>query len=58
MESPGGPEGLRSLTNPKVIVTDRYPTVVQTTIPKVLDYPIRSLSMSLYVVLSAVMDNG
>ncbi|KAK7449669.1 Meiotic Sister-Chromatid recombination aldehyde dehydrogenase [Stygiomarasmius scandens] len=43
----GGPEGLRSLTNPKVIVTDKYPTVVQTTIPKVLDYPIRSLSMGL-----------
>ncbi|EEB97343.1 hypothetical protein MPER_03359 [Moniliophthora perniciosa FA553] len=43
----GGPEGLRSLTNLKVIVVDRWPNFVQTSIPKVLDYPIRSLSMSL-----------
>ncbi|KAK7049325.1 Meiotic Sister-Chromatid recombination aldehyde dehydrogenase [Paramarasmius palmivorus] len=43
----GGPEGLRGLTNPKVIVVDRWPNFVQTSIPKVLDYPIRSLSISL-----------
>ncbi|KAK1218368.1 Meiotic Sister-Chromatid recombination aldehyde dehydrogenase [Marasmius sp. AFHP31] len=42
----GGPEGLRGLTNPKVIVTDRWPSFVQTGIPKVLDYPIRSLNIS------------
>ncbi|KAI3607594.1 meiotic sister-chromatid recombination aldehyde dehydrogenase [Moniliophthora roreri] len=43
----GGPEGLRGLTNSKVIVVDRWPNFVQTSIPKVLDYPIRSLSISL-----------
>ncbi|KAG2041409.1 Aldehyde/histidinol dehydrogenase [Suillus americanus] len=42
----GGPEGLRALTNPKAIVTDRWPSFVQTSIPKVLDYPIRSLVRS------------
>ncbi|KAF8626227.1 hypothetical protein AX15_004914 [Amanita polypyramis BW_CC] len=42
----GGPEGLRSLTNPKAIVLDRFPTLVQTSIPKVLDYPLGSLSHS------------
>lgn len=40
----GGPEGLRALTNPKAIVTDRWPWLIQTGIPKPLDYPIRSLS--------------
>ncbi|PFH52468.1 hypothetical protein AMATHDRAFT_139975 [Amanita thiersii Skay4041] len=39
----GGPEGLRSLTNPKAIVVDRFPGLIQTSIPKVLDYPLRSL---------------
>lgn len=42
----GGPEGLRALTNPKAIVTDRWPSLMQTRIPKVLDYPIRSLVRS------------
>ncbi|EGO21748.1 hypothetical protein SERLADRAFT_451764 [Serpula lacrymans var. lacrymans S7.9] len=42
----GGPEGLRALTNPKAIMTDRWPTFVQTGIPKVLDYPVRSLVRS------------
>ncbi|KDQ63254.1 hypothetical protein JAAARDRAFT_168878 [Jaapia argillacea MUCL 33604] len=42
----GGPEGLRSLTNPKAIVVDRWPWLVQTSIPKVLDYPIASLVQS------------
>lgn len=46
----GGPEGLRSLTNPKAIMTDRWPSIVQTQIPKVLDYPIRSLFQSWYVI--------
>ncbi|KAF5391825.1 hypothetical protein D9757_001821 [Collybiopsis confluens] len=45
----GGPEGLRSLTNPKVIVYDWWPSLIQTSIPNVLDYPIRSLGISLYV---------
>ncbi|TFY71337.1 hypothetical protein EVG20_g1668 [Dentipellis fragilis] len=40
----GGPEGLRSLTNAKAIVVDRWPWLVQTSIPRPLDYPIRSLS--------------
>lgn len=39
----GGPEGLRSLTNPKAIVVDRWPFLFQTSIPAALDYPIRSL---------------
>ncbi|KAH8099755.1 meiotic sister-chromatid recombination aldehyde dehydrogenase [Cristinia sonorae] len=42
----GGPEGLRSLTYPKAIVSDRWPWLFQTTIPQVLDYPIRSVSQS------------
>ncbi|KAH7908580.1 Aldehyde/histidinol dehydrogenase [Hygrophoropsis aurantiaca] len=42
----GGPEGLRALTNPKAIIEDRFPTFLQTNIPKVLDYPIRSLVRS------------
>ncbi|OAX40358.1 ALDH-like protein [Rhizopogon vinicolor AM-OR11-026] len=42
----GGPEGLRALTNPKAIIVDRWPSFVQTKIPKVLDYPIRSLARS------------
>jgi len=41
-----GPEGLRSLTNPKAIIVDRWPSFIQTTIPKVLDYPLRSLKHS------------
>ena len=42
----GGPEGLRALTNPKAIMADRWPALIQTGIPKVLDYPIRSLYQS------------
>ncbi|KAG5732734.1 putative aldehyde dehydrogenase-like protein [Termitomyces sp. T112] len=42
----GGPEGLRSLTNVKAIMTDRWPAIIQTSIPKVLDYPVRSLYQS------------
>ncbi|KAG5639503.1 hypothetical protein H0H81_000648 [Sphagnurus paluster] len=42
----GGPEGLRSLTNVKAIMVDRWPSLIQTAIPKVLDYPIRSMSQS------------
>ncbi|KAI0059465.1 Aldedh-domain-containing protein [Artomyces pyxidatus] len=38
----GGPEGLRSLTNAKAVVVDRWPWLIQTSIPKPLDYPIRS----------------
>jgi len=42
----GGPEGLRALTNSKAIMVDRWPALIQTGIPKVLDYPIRSLYQS------------
>ncbi|KAJ6608610.1 Aldehyde/histidinol dehydrogenase [Mycena sp. CBHHK59/15] len=42
----GGPEGLRALTNVKAIMVDRWPSVIQTDIPGVLDYPIRSLVCS------------
>jgi delta 1-pyrroline-5-carboxylate dehydrogenase len=45
----GGPEGLRSLTLTKAIMTDRWPSLIQTSIPKVLDYPVRSLVQSWYV---------
>jgi acyl-CoA reductase-like NAD-dependent aldehyde dehydrogenase len=38
----GGPEGLRSLTNPKAVVVDRWPWLLQTSIPRPLDYPMRS----------------
>jgi acyl-CoA reductase-like NAD-dependent aldehyde dehydrogenase len=37
-----GPEGLRSLTNPKVIISDRFSGFIQTSIPSVVDYPIKS----------------
>ena len=40
----GGPEGLRSLTNPKAVIRDRF--WISTSIPKVLDYPVRSLHFS------------
>jgi len=40
----GGPEGLRSLTNPKSIIRDRF--WIKTSIPRVLDYPVRSLHHS------------
>jgi len=41
-----GPEGLRALTNVKAIMVDRFPSLIQTSIPKVMDYPIRSLHYS------------
>lgn len=42
----GGPEGLRSLTNPKAVIVDRWPWLIRTQIPRVLDYPIGSLVKS------------
>ncbi|KAF8130467.1 meiotic sister-chromatid recombination aldehyde dehydrogenase [Mycena galopus ATCC 62051] len=42
----GGREGLRALTNVKAIMVDRWPALAETAIPKVLDYPIRSLVVS------------
>ncbi|KZS93340.1 meiotic sister-chromatid recombination aldehyde dehydrogenase [Sistotremastrum niveocremeum HHB9708] len=42
----GGPEGLRSLTAPKAIVVDKWPWLMQTSIPAILDYPVRSLNQS------------
>ncbi|EKM61621.1 uncharacterized protein PHACADRAFT_248325 [Phanerochaete carnosa HHB-10118-sp] len=42
----GGPEGLRALTSTKVIVVDRWPWLIQTSIPQPLDYPIRSIALS------------
>ncbi|OCH89541.1 meiotic sister-chromatid recombination aldehyde dehydrogenase [Obba rivulosa] len=42
----GGPEGLRSLTNPKAIVVDRFGWLVSTSIPRPVDYPIRSMAQS------------
>ncbi|KAG6845706.1 hypothetical protein H0H87_004972 [Tephrocybe sp. NHM501043] len=42
----GGPEGLRSLTNVKAIMVDRWPALIQTGIPGILDYPVRSLVQS------------
>ncbi|KAF8340576.1 Aldehyde/histidinol dehydrogenase [Cantharellus anzutake] len=32
----GGPEGLRALTNPKVVVVDRFPVLAETSIPVVV----------------------
>ncbi|KAI0639926.1 meiotic sister-chromatid recombination aldehyde dehydrogenase [Trametes polyzona] len=42
----GGPEGLRALTNTKAVVVDRWGWAIQTTIPAVLDYPVRSVTQS------------
>lgn len=41
---------MRSLTNPKAIVVDRWPWLIQTGIPAILDYPVRSLPKSWYVI--------
>jgi len=41
-----GPEGLRALTAPKAVTVDRWPSLLQTSIPAVLDYPIRSMVKS------------
>ncbi|EIM21053.1 putative meiotic recombination-related protein [Wallemia mellicola CBS 633.66] len=38
----GGPEGLQGLCNPKVIIEDRFFSLIRTPIPKPLDYPIKS----------------
>ncbi|KIO27890.1 hypothetical protein M407DRAFT_22808 [Tulasnella calospora MUT 4182] len=51
----GGPEGLRGLTNPKAVVEDRFPWLVQTSIPRTLDYPVRSLVQS-WEFLSGMID--
>jgi hypothetical protein len=37
-----GEEGLRSLCNTKAVCRDRFPRLINTTIPKPLDYPIAS----------------
>jgi len=51
----GGPEGLRSLTNPKAVVVDRWPWLVQTTIPRPLDYHITS-RVQAWDVASGIID--
>ncbi|CAE6499499.1 unnamed protein product [Rhizoctonia solani] len=45
----GGPEGLRSLTNPKAVIVDKWPWLIRTQIPRVLDYPVGSLVKSWFV---------
>lgn len=42
----GGPEGLRGLTSPKAVMVDRWPSLLQTSIPRILDYPVGSLTQS------------
>ncbi|KAG1836232.1 Aldehyde/histidinol dehydrogenase [Suillus subluteus] len=49
-----GTEGLRALTNPKAIITDRWPSFAQTSTPKVLDYSIHSLMRSCVVLCDGV----
>jgi len=48
----GGSEGLRGLTNPKAVVVDKFPWLIQTSIPRALDYPVRSLVQSWSVIYS------
>jgi acyl-CoA reductase-like NAD-dependent aldehyde dehydrogenase len=43
----GGPEGLRSLTNPKSVIMDRF--WISTTVPPVLHYPLKSIGTSWFV---------
>ena len=43
-----GAEGLRALTSPKVVTVDRWPLLINTRVPRVLDYPIASLVQSWY----------
>lgn len=38
-----GPEGLRSLTNTKAIVVDRFPWLFQSSVHETMDYPIQSM---------------
>ena len=40
---------MRSLTNPKAIVVDRWPWLLQTSIPEPLDYPVRSAVQAWWV---------
>ena len=42
----GGPEGLLGLTAPKAITEDAWFGVVQTSIPPVVDYPVRDTQRS------------
>ena len=42
----GGHEGLQGLCNPKVIIEDRFFSLIRTPIPKPLDYPIKSVISS------------
>ncbi|KAI0308256.1 Aldedh-domain-containing protein [Multifurca ochricompacta] len=51
----GGPEGLRSLTNLKTIIVDRWPWLLQTSIPRPLDYPVRSPTQA-WDVASGIVD--
>ena len=55
---PGGPEGLRALCNVKAIVTDRWGWAIQTSIPAVLDYPVRSVTQSWCVYISISSSTG
>ncbi|TEB36199.1 meiotic sister-chromatid recombination aldehyde dehydrogenase [Coprinellus micaceus] len=48
----GGPEGLRSLTNPKSVIMDRF--WISTTVPPVLHYPLKSIGTSWVFVSSLV----
>ena len=38
----GGEEGLRSICNTKAVCVDRFPSLIGTSIPSALDYPIKS----------------
>lgn len=40
---------MRSLTNRKAVVVDRWPWLLQTNIPRPLDYPIRSHAQAWWV---------
>jgi hypothetical protein len=61
--SPAGPEGLRALTCPKAVTIDRWPSLIQTSIPPPLQYPIRSVVkawlVNLYLIAGAwISDNN
>lgn len=44
--SAGGPEGLRALCNTKAVIADRFGWLVQTSIPKPIDYPVQPAAQS------------
>ena len=53
-----GEEGLRALCNTKSVCRDRWPTLISTSIPYVLDYPIDNKGQQAWEVAKGVIEFG